>query len=158
MLNSHAKTVLPDWRALRAARLQALREKRQGAKPVWVQEQVRLAPEERDEFYWRAYSEGRSPASLLRQFVEAYLSGATVPTIPGIARPRNRETLTALNGKTYSARYGTARVSVPLSREKHARLRDRAKAQGASVSTVLRRFVLAHVRNAPAVHSTNEAA
>jgi hypothetical protein len=93
MLNPHAETVLPDWRALRAARIQApSRETPAGESRLGSRASSSRA-EERYEFYWLVYSEGHSAASLLRQFVEAYLSGASVPTIPGVARPRNRELL-----------------------------------------------------------------
>jgi hypothetical protein len=131
-------------RALRAAR------SRRAAKREYAGAQVCLAPDERDEFYWLAYSQDQSVASLLRQFAEAYLNGAPIPVIPGIGHPRNRrDTLTTPDGRIFGVRYGAVRVGFAMPREMNMRLRERAKSQGVSVGAALRRFVLVYVQAHP---------
>ena len=96
---------------------------------------VRLSLREREAFYRRAYAEDRAPSLLLRRFAEAYVGGAAFrlfPTQPLATKPR----------------IWTGPVAFAVSRDLYERLRARAEAECVSVSPVLRRFVLAYVREA----------
>jgi hypothetical protein len=94
---------------------------------------VRLSLHERDAFYRRAYSEDRAPSLLLRRFAEAYVSGATVPPLSDTAA-------------RHEASHLAGPVAFAVSRDLYERLRARAQAECVSVSPVLRRFVLAYLR------------
>jgi hypothetical protein len=96
---------------------------------------VRLSLHERDAFYRRAYSEDRAPSLLLRRFAEAYVSGASVPPLSDTAA-------------RHEASHLAGPVAFAVSRGLYERLRARAQAECVSVSPVLRRFVLAYVREA----------
>ena len=120
MLHSQTKTNEPDGRLLRAARGEP------GLRKIRV-EGVHLAPCEREAFYRQAYGEGRTPSFFMRRFAEAYLGGASVPALFG-PRP-------------------TAMITFEVSQDMHERLRARADAECASLSAVLRRFMLAYVRD-----------
>jgi hypothetical protein len=115
-----------DWRVLRAAR----RERTRGRREMPSMAIVRLVISERDAFYRRAYSEDQTPSLLLRRFTQAYVNGDLVPVVAGKTEP--------LKGP----------VNFALSRDLHERLHARAKGDRTTVSTVLRRFVLAYVREA----------
>jgi hypothetical protein len=93
---------------------------------------VRLSLRERDAFYRCAYAEDRAPSLLLRRFAEAYVSGATVP-------PLSHGTETS---------HSSGPIAFAVSSELYDRLRARADAECVSVSPVLRRFVLAYLREA----------
>jgi hypothetical protein len=96
---------------------------------------VRLSLRERDAFYRQAYAEDRAPSLLLRRFAEAYVGGATVPRLSDT---------TSRSEPSHLA----APVAFAVSRDLYERLRSRAEAECVSVSPVLRRFVLAYVREA----------
>lgn len=104
---------------------------------------VRLSLRERDAFYQRAYAEDRAPSLLLRRFVEAYVRGATVPPLSGTAHPHEALPL-------------AGPVAFAVSLYLYERLRARAETECVSVSPVLRRFVLAYVRE-PAIAEPNKA-
>lgn len=126
MLNvSQSENASFDWRALRAQRIPFS----QRARRV----QICLAPSERDEFYWCAYGEGRTPSLLLRRFVATYLNGASVPPLFDLVGEHAASPLAGL-------------ASFALSRDLHERLVARAKAECVTVSGVLRRFIVAYVR------------
>jgi hypothetical protein len=115
-----------DWRVLRAER----RERTRGRREMPSMAIVRLVLRERDAFYRRAYSEDQTPSLLLRRFAKAYVDGASNPLVAGETEP--------LKGP----------VNFALSRDLHERLHAQAKAGGTTASAVLRRFVLAYVREA----------
>jgi hypothetical protein len=96
---------------------------------------VRLSLNERETFYRRAYAEDRAPSLLLRRFAEAYAGGATVPPL---SETSSRDEPSHL----------AAPVAFAVPRDLYERLRARAEAECVSVSPVLRRFVLAYVREA----------
>jgi hypothetical protein len=127
MPTSPVEGIAPDWREMRALRAARARRRR-AAKRECTGAQVCLAPDERDEFYWLAYSQDRSVASTLRELAETYVNGAPIPVIPGIGHPRNRrDTLTTPDGRTFGARYGAVRLGFAMSREMNTRLCERAK-------------------------------
>jgi hypothetical protein len=96
---------------------------------------VRLSLRDRDAFYRRAYAEDRAPSLLLRRFAEAYVGGATVPPLSDTA-------------SRHEASHLAGPVAFAVSRDLYERLRARAEAECVSISPVLRRFVLAYVREA----------
>jgi hypothetical protein len=96
---------------------------------------VRLSLRERDAFYRRAYAGYRAPSLLLRRFAEAYVSGAAVPPLPN-----------ATSGHETSHLAGP--IAFAVSPDLYKRLRARADAECVSLSPVLRRFVLAYLRQA----------
>jgi hypothetical protein len=106
---------------------------------------VRLSLGERDAFYQRAYAEDRAPSLLLRRFAEAYVSGAIVP-------PLSNE----ISGTETSHLAGP--IAFAVSPDLYKRLRARADTECVSVSPVLRRFVLAYVREAAIGEPDNPAA
>lgn len=123
-----------DWRKLRASR--------PSSSPPDASAQVRLARTERDHFFWLAYSADDTPGRLLRGFVEAYANGAPVPLIPELGEPRNKRQLIAPSEMVFN--------SFAVSRETVDRAYRRARSNGYSLSGVLRRFIVAHVRAASA--------
>jgi hypothetical protein len=116
---SQSEIASPDWRALRAAR--SRRETRLL--------HLNLTPRERDAFYWRAYGEDATPSFLLRRFAESYLNGASLPADCGADCPGRPSRIVQ---------------TAVISRDMYERLFARAKAEGVTVSSVLRRFVLAY--------------
>jgi hypothetical protein len=121
-----------DWRVLRAARRQRTRGRRKMPRLAIV----RLIISERDAFYRRAYGEDQTPSLLLRRFAQSYVNGDSVPVAAAETG--------ALNSP----------VNFALSRELHERLKAQAKCDGTTVSSALRRFVLAYVRE-PTIASEN---
>lgn len=123
-----------DWRSLRAARPR--REKNLFASP-----RISLTRVERDQFFWLAYSSGSTPGALMREFARAYADGAPLPET-SLGPPSRYERPCALSDKVreaFSLRPGTAKQAVA-----------RARSEGASFSGVLRRFIVAYVRDANA--------
>jgi hypothetical protein len=130
-----------------------LRSKRKAERTL---DQIRLTLAERDEFYALVYSDLRTPASVIGHLVDAYLSGAPIPIIANLGPPRAHESLTAhraLKDARLSTGYDgkdaapTTSIYFALPQERIVTLRARARAQGASSSAVLRRFVLAYMRD-----------
>ena len=113
----------PDWRALRAAR-HALRAAQRCHMFVM---RVSLSTEARDAFYRRAYRDDISPARLLKDFAEAYASGAQIPQSCNAAI--------------------SASVASGVPAEIYERVRTRAKAEGVSIAATMRAFILAYARN-----------
>jgi hypothetical protein len=123
-----------DWRALRAARPR--RQKNMFASP-----RISLTQAERDQFFWLAYSGGLTPGALMRQFACAYADGAPIPETC-LGRPTRYERPCTLGEKVreaFSLRPETAKQALA-----------RARSEGASFSGVLRRFIVAYVRDANA--------
>jgi hypothetical protein len=133
MLDPSMDTLTPDWLATRSDRA-----------TVRALDQIRLTIAERDQFYKLVYGDLRTPASVIRHLAESYLSGAPVPIIAKLGPPRAHEPLTAPDGKSPV----TVSIYFALPRDHILALRARARAQGASVSAVLRRYVLAYLRDA----------
>lgn len=96
---------------------------------------VRLSLRERDAFYQRAYADDRAPSLLLRRFAEDYAGGAAVPPLSDAA-------------SRHEASHLTGPIAFAVSHNLYERLRGRAEAECVSVSPILRRFVLAYVREA----------
>ena len=93
-----------------------------------------LSIPQRDEFYRRAYGGGTTPSAMLRQFIGAYLAGAPIPPV-SVLRRHEHATL-------------TTQISVALPLAAHARLAEQVKADGQkAITPVLRRFVLAYIRD-----------
>jgi hypothetical protein len=118
-----------DWRAARAA------SGRDRSKRDLVIRTIRLPLKERDEFYFRAYSEDKAPTRLLARFAEAYANGEYVPSV----LPHSIEHRCSSTAPLVSCR---------LSPETMTRLRGRAKAEGFSISVALRLLVAAYTRSA----------
>jgi hypothetical protein len=93
---------------------------------------------ERDWFLYLAYSAGERPSTVLRRFVEAYANGAPVPFIPELGEPKNRRRLIRPADR--------ALFSFMLEIEISKRAYGRARADGHSLSAIMRRFVVDYVR------------
>jgi hypothetical protein len=106
---------------------------------------VRLSLDEREAFYRRAYAEDRAPSLLLRRFAEAYARGATVPPLSDTA-------------SRHKAAHLAGPVAFAVSPDLYERLQARADAECVSISPVLRRFVLAYVREEAVAASAKPAA
>jgi hypothetical protein len=128
----------PDWRAL-APPPQAI---------PYSAPQFRLTRDERDWFFWLAYSVGLRPGALLKQFAEAYANGAPAP-LTDLGAPKNK-----------------LRLIKPSDRVAHSFLLDvqtarcayaRAHADGLSLSGVMRRFVVDYVRRERAARASEAA-
>jgi hypothetical protein len=123
-----------DWRALRATRPR--REKSMFASP-----RISLTRVERDQFFRLAYSGGSTPGAFMRQFARACADGAPIPET-SLGPPTRYERPCALVDKVreaFSLRPETAKQAL-----------TRARSEGASFSGVLRRFIVAYVRDANA--------
>jgi hypothetical protein len=116
----------PSLRDLRLARTQRLRATRGPA--VNVVFAVSVTPSDKDAFCRRAYNQDDTPRDLIRRFIDAYLSGAPVPPVPG-----------ALEAPTAS-------INTYIPRQLRDRLFERVRSTGASASAVLRCFVVAYLR------------
>ena len=110
--------------------------------------QFRLTRDERDWFFWLAYSVGLRPGALLKQFAEAYANGAPAP-LTDLGAPKNK-----------------LRLIKPSDRVAHSFLLDvqtarcayaRAHADGLSLSGVMRRFVVDYVRRERAARASEAA-
>jgi hypothetical protein len=117
----------PDWRPF-APSTQAV---------PYRTPQIRLARNERDWFFWLAYSAGSRPGALLRQFAEVYANGAPVPRTE-LGEPKNKLRL-ILPSEVVAH-------SFPLAVESARRAYARAHAEGLSLAAVMRRFVVDYVR------------
>jgi hypothetical protein len=117
----------PDWRPL-APSTQVV---------PYRTPQIRLARQERDWFFWLAYSAGLRPGALLRQSAEAYANAAPVPRTE-LGEPKNKLRLTPPSDMVAH--------SFPLAVESARRAYARAHADGLSLSGVMRRFVIDYVR------------
>jgi hypothetical protein len=128
------RSPLLDWRKLRASRT--------CSPPSDASAQARLTRTERDHFFWLAYSADDTPGRLLRGFVEAYADGAPVPLVPELGEPGNKRQLIAPSEMVFNS------FAVPRETVDHAY--RRARSTGYSLSGVLQRFIVAHVRAATA--------
>jgi hypothetical protein len=117
MPKTYPESAPTDWLAFRAM-CRGPREMRSVS--------VYLLASERDAFFYRCYTQGQTPAAVLKSFVAAYLDGAPAPSLFA----------PACTGRASGS------LSIPV--ELHERLRARAHEKGASISDVLRRFVLAY--------------
>jgi hypothetical protein len=126
----------PDWRsvALSSARLS------------FATPQFSCTRNERDWFLYLAYSAGERPGTVLRNFAEAYASGASVPFIGELGQPTTRRRLIRPADR--------ALFSFMLEIETSKRAYARAHADGLSLSAIMRRFVVDYVRRERAARPT----
>jgi hypothetical protein len=92
---------------------------------------------ERDWFLYLAYSAGERPGTVLRRFAEAYANGALVPFIPELGEPKNQRRLIHPADRAIH--------SFVLEAELSKRAYERARADGNSLSAIMRRFVVDYV-------------
>ena len=118
----------PDWRSLAPS----------SARLSFATPQFSCTRNERDWFLYLAYSAGKRPGTVLRRFAEAYASGAPVPFIPELGEPKNQRRLIRPVDR--------ALCSFILEIETSKRAYGRAHADGLSLSAIMRRFVVDHVR------------
>ena len=120
--------VAPDWRSVAPS----------SARLSFATPQFSCTRNERDWFLYLAYSAGERPGTVLRRFAEDYASGAPVPFIPELGEPRNQRRLIRPADR--------ALFSFMLEIETSKRAYARAHADGLSLSAIMRRFVVDHVR------------
>jgi hypothetical protein len=118
----------PDWRSVAPST----------ARRSFATPQFSCTRNERDWFLYLAYSAGERPGTLVRRFAEAYADGAPVPFIPELGEPRNQRRLIRPADR--------ALFSFMLEIETSKRAYARAHADGLSLSAIMRRFVVDHVR------------
>ena len=118
----------PDWRSVAPS----------SARLSFATPQFSCTRNERDWFLYLAYSAGERPGTVLRRFAEAYANGALVPFIPELGEPKNQRRLIRPADR--------ALFSFMLEIETSKRAYGRAHADGLSLSAIMRRFVVDHVR------------
>lgn len=122
--NGRAAPSLRDLRLARTRRLRAI--KGCSANVVFA---VSVTPNDKDAFCRRAYIQDDTPRDLIKRFIDAYLSGALVPSVSGAVEAP------------------TASINAYIPRQLRDRLFDRVRSTGASASAVLRCFVVAYLRD-----------
>jgi hypothetical protein len=118
----------PDWRSVAPST----------SRLSFATPQFSCTRNERDWFFYLAYSAGERPGTVLRRFAEAYSCGALVPFIPELGEPKNRRRLIRPGDR--------ALFSFMLEIETSKRAYARARADGLSLSAIMRRFVVDYVR------------
>ena len=118
----------PDWRSVAPS----------SARLSFATPQFSCTRNEGDWFLYLAYSAGERPGTVLRRFAEAYASGGLVPFIPGLGEPKNQRRLIHPADRAIH--------SFVLEAELSKRAYERARADGYSLSAVMRRFVIDYVR------------
>ena len=118
----------PDWRSVAPST----------ARLSFATPQFSCTRNERDWFLYLAYSAGERPGTVLRRFGEAYASGAPVPFIPELGEPKNRRRLIRPADRALFS----FMLEIEMSKLAYAR----AHADGLSLSAIMRRFVVDHVR------------
>jgi hypothetical protein len=118
----------PDWRSVAPS----------SARRSFATPQFSCTRNERDWFFYLAYSAGERPGTVLRRFLEAYASGAPVPFIPELGEPKNQRRLIRPADR--------ALFSFMLEIETSKRAYSRAHADGLSLSAIMRRFMVDYVR------------
>ena len=118
----------PDWRSVAPS----------SARLFFATPQFSCSRNERDWFLYLTYSAGERPGTVVRRFAEAYANGALVPFIPELGEPKNQRRLIR--------RADRALFSFILETEMAKRAYARARADGLSLSGVMRRFVVDYVR------------
>ena len=117
----------PDWRSLAPS----------SARLSFATPQFSCTRNERDWFLYLAYSAGERPGTVLRRFAEAYANGALVPFIPELGEPKNQRRLIHPADRAIH--------SCVLEAELSKRAYERARADGNSLSAIMRRFVVDYV-------------
>jgi hypothetical protein len=118
----------PDWRSVAPS----------SARLSFATPQFSCTRNERDWFLYLAYSAGERPGTVLRRFAEAYANGALVPFIPELGEPKNQRQLIHPADRAIH--------SFVLEAELSKRAYERARADGNSLSAIMRRFVVDYVR------------
>jgi hypothetical protein len=117
----------PDWRSITPST----------ARRFFATPQFSCTSDERDWFFWLAYSVGLRPGALLKQLAEAYANGAPVP-LTELGEPKNKLRLIKPSDRVAHS----FRLDVETARRAYAR----ARADGYSLSAIMRRFVVDYVR------------
>jgi hypothetical protein len=118
----------PDWRSVAPS----------SARLSFATPQFSCTRNERDWFLYLVYSAGERPGTVLRRFGEAYANGALVPFVPELGEPKNQRRLIHPADRAIHSFVVEAELS--------KRAYERARADGYSLSAVMRRFVLDYVR------------
>ena len=129
----------PDWRSVAPS----------SARLSFATPQFSCTRNERDWFLYLAYSAGERPGTVLRRFAEDYASGARVPFIPELGEPRNQRRLIRPADRVL--------FSFMLEIKMSQRAYGRAHADGLSLSAIMRRFVVDHVRRGSAARGPEAA-
>jgi hypothetical protein len=119
-------SIAPSLRDLRLARTRRLRATKGPAANVVFA--ISVTPSDKDAFCRCAYNQDDTPRDLIRRFIEAYLSAAPVPPVPGAPEAP------------------TTSINAYIPRQLRDRLFARVRSTGASASAVLRCFVVAYLR------------
>jgi hypothetical protein len=117
----------PDWRSVAPS----------STRLSFATPQFSCTRNERDWFLYVAYSAGERPGTVLRRFAEAYANGALVPFIPELGEPKNQRRLIHPADRAIH--------SFVLEAELSKRAYERARADGNSLSAIMRRFVVDYV-------------
>jgi hypothetical protein len=126
----------PDWRLVAPS----------SARLSFATPQFSCTRNERDWFLYLAYSAGERPGTLLRRFAEDYARGAPVPFIRELGEPKSqRRSIRPADRALFSSM---------LEIETSKRVYARAHADGLSLSAIMRRFVVDHVRRERAARPT----
>jgi hypothetical protein len=126
----------PDWRSVAPS----------SARRSFATPQFSCARNERDWFLYLTYSEGQRPGTVLRRWAEAYANGGRVPFVSELGEPKNRRRLIRPADR--------ALFSFMLEIETSKRAYERARADGLSLSAIMRRFVVDYVRRERAARPT----
>jgi hypothetical protein len=118
----------PDWRSVAPS----------SAKRSFVTPQFSCTRDERDWFLYLTYSAGNRPGTVVRRFAEAYASGSPVPFVADLGEPKSKRRLIR--------RADRVLYSFTLEIEMSKRAYGRARADGLSLSAIMRRFVVDYVR------------
>jgi hypothetical protein len=125
----------PDWRSVAPS----------SPKLFFATPQFSCTRNERDWFLYLTYSAGQRPGTVLRRLAEAYASGAPVPFIPDLGEPKSQRRLIHPADRVLQ--------SIVLEAELSKRAYERARADGYSLSAIMRRFVVDYVRRERATRS-----
>ena len=117
----------PDWRSVAPS----------STRLSFATPQFSCTRNERDWFLYLAYSAGERPGTVLRRFAEAYANGALVPFIPELGEPKNQRRLIHPADRAIH--------SFVLEAELSKRAYERARADGNSLSAIMRRLVVDYV-------------
>jgi hypothetical protein len=129
----------PDWRSVAPS----------SGRRSFATPQFSCARNERDWFFYLAYSAGERPGTVLRRLAEAYASGAPVPFIPDLGEPKSQRRLIRRPDRVLCS----FMLEIELSRRAYAR----AHADGLSLSAIMRRFVVDYVRRERAAGASDAA-
>jgi hypothetical protein len=129
----------PDWHSVAPS----------SARLSFATPQFSCARNERDWFFYLAYSASERPGTVLRRFAETYASGAPVPFIPDLGEPKSQRRLIRPADRVL--------CSFMLELETSKRAYARAHADGLSLSAIMRRFVVDYVRRERAARASEAA-